>query len=113
MAGIAIIGGGVIGCATAAWMAAGGHEVTVFERRPEDRHASSGNAGLLAFPEITPLARPGVARTSSSRRLNRSATRVASNFGSAGLIRTPDVDTRPPSQPAARCWMSSASGDCS
>ncbi|WP_395676893.1 NAD(P)/FAD-dependent oxidoreductase [Inquilinus sp.] len=63
MAGIAIIGGGVIGCATAAWLAADGHDVTVFERRPEDRHASSGNAGLLAFPEITPLARPGVLKS--------------------------------------------------
>ncbi|MGK9231074.1 FAD-dependent oxidoreductase [Inquilinus limosus] len=60
MAGIAIIGGGVIGCATAAWLAADGHEVTVYERRPEDRHASAGNAGMLAFPEITPLARLGV-----------------------------------------------------
>ncbi|WP_225767333.1 FAD-binding oxidoreductase [Inquilinus sp. Marseille-Q2685] len=63
MAAIAIIGGGVIGCAAAAWLAADGHEVTVFERRPEDRHASAGNAGLLAFPEITPLARPGVLRS--------------------------------------------------
>lgn len=63
MADIAIIGGGVIGCATAAWLAADGHEVTVFERRPEDRHASAGNAGLLAFPEITPLARPGVLKS--------------------------------------------------
>ena len=63
MARIAIIGGGVIGCAAAAWLAADGHEVMVYERRPEDRHASSGNAGLLAFPEITPLARPGVLRS--------------------------------------------------
>ena len=63
MAGIAIIGGGVIGCAAAAWLAADGHEVMVYERRPEDRHASSGNAGLLAFPEITPLARPGVLKS--------------------------------------------------
>ncbi|KGM31621.1 FAD-dependent oxidoreductase, partial [Inquilinus limosus] len=63
MAGIAIIGGGVIGCAIAAWLAADGHEVTVYERRPEDRHASAGNAGMLAFPEITPLARPGVLRS--------------------------------------------------
>lgn len=60
MAGIAVIGGGVIGCAAAAWLAADGHAVTVYERRAEDRHASAGNAGLLAFPEITPLARPGV-----------------------------------------------------
>lgn len=63
MTGIAIIGGGVIGCAAAAWLAADGREVTVYECRPEDRHASAGNAGLLAFPEITPLARPGVLKS--------------------------------------------------
>lgn len=63
MAAIAILGGGVIGCATAAWLVADGHEVTVYEPRPEDRHASAGNAGMLAFPEITPLARPGVLRS--------------------------------------------------
>lgn len=60
MATIAVIGGGVIGCAAAVWLIADGHHVTVFERAPDERPASAGNAGLIALPEITPLARPGI-----------------------------------------------------
>ncbi|MCP4385486.1 MAG: FAD-binding oxidoreductase [Hyphomicrobiales bacterium] len=59
MATVAIVGGGIIGCAAAAWLLADGHRVTVFERSPEDRPASAGNLGLIATPEIMPLARPG------------------------------------------------------
>jgi len=53
---IGIVGGGVIGAAAAAWLIADGHEVTVFEAEPGAWHASSGNAGILAVPEIEPLA---------------------------------------------------------
>ncbi|MBZ0229405.1 MAG: FAD-dependent oxidoreductase, partial [Bauldia sp.] len=60
MASIAIIGGGIIGSAAAVWLIADGHRVTVFERAPEGRPASTGNAGLIALPEISPLARPGI-----------------------------------------------------
>lgn len=60
MATIAVIGGGIVGCATAAWLIADGHSVTLFERSLDERPASAGNAGLIALPEITPLARPGV-----------------------------------------------------
>jgi glycine/D-amino acid oxidase-like deaminating enzyme len=60
MATIAVIGGGIVGCAAAAWLIAEGHQVTVFERAIDERPASTGNAGLIALPEITPLARPGV-----------------------------------------------------
>ncbi|MCB1497246.1 MAG: FAD-binding oxidoreductase [Bauldia sp.] len=60
MASIAVIGGGVVGCAAAAWLIADGHTVTVFERAIDERPASGGNAGLIALPEITPLARPGI-----------------------------------------------------
>ena len=76
MAGIAIIGGGVIGCAAAAWLAADGHEVMVYERRPEDRHASSGNAGLLAFPEITPLGQPPMIKKVKPRDRNQGSRRI-------------------------------------
>ncbi len=57
---VAIVGGGIVGSAAAAWMLADGVEVTVFERDPEGRPASTGNAGLLNLPEISPLARPGI-----------------------------------------------------
>ncbi|MCB1487119.1 MAG: FAD-binding oxidoreductase [Bauldia sp.] len=60
MATIAVIGGGIVGCAVAAWLIADGHKVTVFERAINERPASGGNAGLIALPEITPLARPGI-----------------------------------------------------
>jgi D-amino-acid dehydrogenase len=60
MASVGVIGGGVIGAAIAAWLIAEGHEVTLFERAPDDRPASAGNAGLLALPEILPVNRPGV-----------------------------------------------------
>ena len=60
MATIAVIGGGIVGSAIAVWLIADGHKVTLFERDPSGRPASTGNAGLIALPEITPLARPGV-----------------------------------------------------
>ena len=60
MASIGLYGGGLVGTAAAAWLLAEGHRVTVFERHPDGRPASAGNAGLIAVPEITPLARPGV-----------------------------------------------------
>jgi D-amino-acid dehydrogenase len=55
-----IIGGGIIGSATAAWLIAEGHKVTLFERTPEEKPASAGNAGFLALPEISPVSRPSV-----------------------------------------------------
>src|SRR5262245_62426406 len=60
MALIGVVGGGVIGSAIAVWLIADGHQVTLFERAPDDRPASAGNAGLIALAEITPLARPGI-----------------------------------------------------
>jgi D-amino-acid dehydrogenase len=60
MATIAVVGGGIVGCATASWLIAEGHKVTVFERAPEARPASTGNAGLIALAEVSPLARPGI-----------------------------------------------------
>lgn len=60
MARIAVIGGGIVGCATATWLLADGHKVTVFERDPDARPASTGNAGLIALAEVSPLARPGI-----------------------------------------------------
>lgn len=58
MAHIGIAGGGIIGCATALTLLERGHTVTVFERDINGLPASAGNAGILAIPEIDPLARP-------------------------------------------------------
>ncbi len=60
MATVAVVGGGIVGCATASWLIAEGHKVSVFERAPEARPASTGNAGLIALAEVSPLARPGI-----------------------------------------------------
>ena len=58
MAHIGIVGGGIIGCATALSLLEDGHTVTVIERDAGGLPASVGNAGILAVPEIDPLARP-------------------------------------------------------
>ncbi|KQV34997.1 MULTISPECIES: FAD-binding oxidoreductase [unclassified Rhizobium] len=58
MARIAISGAGIIGCATAVHLIERGHDVTVFEKDLSGLPASVGNAGILAVPEIDPLARP-------------------------------------------------------
>src|SRR5215217_8140319 len=58
MARIGITGAGIIGCATAIHLIEKGHDVTVFEKDISGLPASVGNAGILAIPEIDPLARP-------------------------------------------------------
>ena len=58
MARIGIAGAGIIGCATAVYLIEQGHDVTVFEKDIGGLPASVGNAGILAVPEIDPLARP-------------------------------------------------------
>ncbi|MEY9717578.1 D-amino-acid dehydrogenase [Sinorhizobium fredii] len=58
MALIGIVGAGIIGCAAAVHLIAEGHAVTVFEKDVDGLPASVGNAGILAVPEIDPMARP-------------------------------------------------------
>ena len=60
MTTVAVVGGGIVGSAAAVWLLAEGFDVTVLERDPEGRPASTGNAGIINLPEISPLARPGI-----------------------------------------------------
>jgi D-amino-acid dehydrogenase len=58
---IVIIGGGVIGLATAWYCRQRGHRVTVIDRKPSQRDGCSfGNAGMLVPSHIIPLAAPGM-----------------------------------------------------
>ncbi|MFB9948657.1 NAD(P)/FAD-dependent oxidoreductase [Rhizobium puerariae] len=55
-----VIGSGIIGAMSAHYLQEDGRSVTMIERGEVARGASSGNAGILAFPEIIPIAAPGM-----------------------------------------------------
>jgi D-amino-acid dehydrogenase len=57
---VLIIGGGIVGLATAQALIARGHPITVLDPDPEGDSASWGNAGGIALPEIVPASAPGV-----------------------------------------------------
>jgi len=59
---IVIIGGGIVGVATAALLAETGREVLVIDRSGICEETSSGNAAALAFSDILPMASKGVMR---------------------------------------------------
>ena len=55
-----IIGAGIIGMSTAAFLQRQGFQVTVIDRLPPGEGCSFGNAGGIAFAEITPTIHPKV-----------------------------------------------------
>lgn len=55
-----VIGTGIIGAMAAHYLQEDGRTVLMIERGEVARGASSGNAGILAFPEIIPIAAPGM-----------------------------------------------------
>jgi len=59
---IIVIGGGVIGLASALALQKAGHKVLVLDRPSNTRKASEMNAGAFAFTDIVPLATPGITR---------------------------------------------------
>ena len=59
---VVVIGAGVIGITTALELQRRGHSVLVLDRDGIAAQASAGNAGAFAFPEIEPLATPGIMR---------------------------------------------------
>ncbi len=62
MAGVVVIGAGVIGLSAALAAQARGLSVTVLDRDGPAAGASAGNAGAFAFTDILPLASPGILR---------------------------------------------------
>lgn len=57
---IIIVGGGVVGIATAALLSEAGHKVIVIDRTGLAEETSKGNAAALAFSDIMPLASPKI-----------------------------------------------------
>lgn len=57
---VLVIGTGIIGSMAALYLQNAGREVVLLERGEVARGASSGNAGILAFPEIIPIPSPGI-----------------------------------------------------
>jgi D-amino-acid dehydrogenase len=58
---VVIVGGGVIGLASAYYCARRGHDVSVIERNPAGQgNCSTGNAGMIVPSHFVPLAAPGM-----------------------------------------------------
>lgn len=57
---VLVIGTGIIGAMSALYLQNQGRSVTFIEKGEPSRGASSGNAGMLAFTEVLPLAAPGI-----------------------------------------------------
>ncbi|WP_275785304.1 NAD(P)/FAD-dependent oxidoreductase [Pararhizobium gei] len=59
-ADVVIVGAGIIGAMAAYRLQKDGRQVLLLERTAVAAGASAGNAGILAFPEIIPIAAPGL-----------------------------------------------------
>lgn len=59
---VVIIGGGIVGVATAALLAEAGRRVLVLDRTGICEETSAGNAAALAFSDILPMASKGIMR---------------------------------------------------
>ena len=57
---VVVIGAGIVGLMAARALLADGRHVTVLDRGDPGRGASYGNAGVLAFSEVLPIASPGI-----------------------------------------------------
>ena len=57
---LTIIGAGIVGVSTAAYLKRDGHHVTLVDMRPPGEYCSFGNAGILSPGSCVPLATPGI-----------------------------------------------------
>lgn len=55
-----VIGAGIVGVATALWLARAGRQVTLVDRLPPGEGTSHGNAGVLAACAMVPVTTPGL-----------------------------------------------------
>lgn len=73
---VAVIGAGIVGCATALALTRDGHRVTVFDSKEAGEGASYGNAGGIVTGAVTPSATPAVIRALPSYVLDRNSAAV-------------------------------------
>jgi len=73
---VAIVGAGIVGCATALALTLDGHRVTLFDPDAPGAGTSSGNAGAIVTGSVMPTATPGVLRALPSYMLDRSSPAV-------------------------------------
>lgn len=57
---VAVIGAGIVGVATAIWLARDGHRVTLVDRIAPGEATSHGNGGVLASCAVVPVTVPGL-----------------------------------------------------
>ena len=57
---IIVVGGGMVGIATAIWAARSGQAVTLIDKSTPEGRASFGNAGVLASSSVLPVTMPGL-----------------------------------------------------
>ena len=70
---VLVIGGGIVGLASAYYLAMAGHQVQVIEKDSVGAGASHGNCGLLFFSDLPPLCQPGAVTHELGRILQSSS----------------------------------------
>jgi D-amino-acid dehydrogenase len=55
-----VVGAGIVGVATALWLARAGHRVTLLDKNDPGEGTSHGNAGVLAACALVPVTTPGL-----------------------------------------------------
>ena len=66
-----VLGAGIVGISCALELQRRGHSVVLIDRRAPGEETSAGNAGVLSYSNITPLASPALVRRSPRLLLNR------------------------------------------
>jgi len=60
---VVVLGAGIVGVCTAAWLQREGHDVIVIDRQEPGEASSFGNAGCINGSSVVPVAMPGVIRS--------------------------------------------------
>jgi D-amino-acid dehydrogenase len=87
MTDVAVVGGGVVGLATAWFLQELGASVTVFDRSTPGSGASSGNAGWITPSMAAPLPEPAIMRAAPRLLLARNSPVTVTARPEASLIR--------------------------